>query len=345
MSRFPVLFATAVAQRASDLHLRAGSAPRIRVNGDLRPINGQAPLTPDEIRAFHLFHRPGLAFNHDDFAFEHGGCSWRANASENDTGPALIIRLIPSSLGTLEEIGVPPAFTSKIQELRGLHLITGATGSGKTTTLAAVVRFLARLPIKIITLEDPIEQRHSQNLVADIQQREFGRDFSSYPAAIRAALRQDPDVILIAEMRDHETIRSALTAAETGHMVFSTLHNESAKDAITRIVDACADNLKTEHRALVAKQLVTCIAMQLVKRRAGGRIAVFELMVVTHAIAGLIRDGKTDRLQDEILRGTRDGMVAMNTALVDLVRNGSISREVARQASPDIKNFDILFPQ
>jgi twitching motility protein PilT len=344
MSRIAPLFSLALNKKASDLHLRAGVAPRLRVDGDIMTVPDFGAVNGEELISFHEQYRRGRPFNHDDFAVELEGCLWRVNASDNQTGPALIVRLVPPRIPSLEEIGLPPAFIEKIHQLRGVHLITGTTGSGKTTTLAAVVRHLSQLPIKIITLEDPIEQKHPQNANADIQQRELGQHFQNYPDAIRSALRQDPDVLLVGEMRDQATIRSVLTAAETGHMVISTMHNETAKDAVTRILDSCPSDAQAEHRGLVAKQLVTCVAQQLVKQQSGGRTAACELLVVTQAVASLIRDGKLDRLQDEIVRGGKDGMVSLTAALGQRFRSGHLSRERARDAAPDPKHFDVLFP-
>lgn len=345
MNRLAPYFSLAAERRASDLHLRSGVAPRLRVDGDLTTVPHSAPIIDADILEFHRQHRGSRPFNHDDFAVELDGSSWRVNASNNQTGPALIARLVPRDIPSLDEIGVPSSFLDKIHQLRGVHLITGTTGSGKTTTLAAVIRHLANLPIKIITLEDPIEQRHAQNSPADIQQREFGLHFHDYPEAIRAALRQDPDVLLVGEMRDQATIRAVLTAAETGHMVISTMHNETARDAVSRILDACPMEAQSEHRCLVAKQLATCIAQQLVKRIGRGRVAVCEALVVSHAVAALIREGKIDRLQDEILRGNKEGMVSFTVALGNRYRSGVLTREAARNAAPDPKHFDLLFPQ
>jgi twitching motility protein PilT len=345
MNRLTPFFTIALERGASDLHLRAGVVPRVRVDGEIALLEEFGKLDGADLLTFHAAHRRGRTFNHDDFAFEANGSLWRANASENQTGPALIVRLVPPHIPSLEEIGLPMAFLENIGRLRGVHLITGTSGSGKTTTLTALIRHLSRLPIKIITLEDPIEQLHAQDTRADVQQRELGQHFANYPDAIRAALRQDPDVLLVGELRDHATIRAVLTAAETGHMILATMHNETAKDAITRILDACPTDAQAEHRGLVAKQLVTCIAQQLVKRENGGRVAACELLIVTQAVSTLIREGKMDRLQDEIVRGAKEGMVSMTTALGLRFRSGHFSRDAARAAAPDLKHFDLLFPK
>jgi twitching motility protein PilT len=333
----------AVNTRASDIHLRAQVAPRFRIDGKLA-VSELPPIPGHALLAFHSEKRPSAVFNHDDFAFEMHGQSWRANASDNLNGPALIIRQIMANVPPLGKLGVPPEFTRRIQQMSGLHLLTGPTGCGKSTTLAAVVRFLAQQPIKIIELADPIEHRHPQDLPADIQQRELGIHFTDYVSAVRAALRQDPDVLLIGEMRDKETIRAALTAASTGHMVFSTMHNETAPDAVRRLLEASYDNEQTEHRSMVAKELATCIAQQLVPLPTGGSMPIFELFVMTDATANLIRSGQVERLSDEIMRGEKHGMVSMTNALGTAVRAGTLPHAAARSAASDHKLFDLLVP-
>lgn len=345
MTQVPDLLQAAITAGVSDIHLLAGSDPRWRVSGELvfapHPIVSTADLL-----AFHRDLRPNHEFNGDDFAFDLCGHSWRANGALTETGPKLTLRLIPATLPNIFELGLPQQYIKQLDRLNGLHLVTGPTGSGKTTTLAAIIRHLARLPITIITLEDPIEQKHPTNLPGLIYQRELGRHFTRFgDEVMRGTLRQDPDVILFGELRDRESVRAALTAAETGHMVFATLHNETTRDAVSRLLDACSDDGQSEHAAQVAKQLNTVLAQRLVRTRDNRRTLALEYLAMTNPCRKHVRDRSYERLPDEIERGSMLGMISLTRALVNLVRAKKVTREVAIRSAPDPTFFESLLPE
>src|SRR6201991_2295988 len=304
-----------VSEGSSDLHLRVGIPPTIRVHGILHRAAGP-PLTPEDSEELmrsitseehiqHVRERGGA-----DYGFAFGEAArFRVSAFKEKGNFAMVLRQIPSKLLTMEQIGIPPSVKELLYKPRGLVLVTGPTGSGKTTTLASMLNIIneERDEAHIITIEDPIEyyHRHKKALVT---QREVHVDVPNFAEALRRALRQDPDVILVGEMRDLETIEAAITAAETGHLVFGTLHTTGAAKTIDRIVDAFPANMKDMIRTQLASSLVSVISQVLCKKVGGGRIASFEIMINTTSVASLIRENKTFRINSDIQTGANLGM-------------------------------------
>ncbi len=330
------LLAFAVKHNASDLHLSAGLPPMIRVDGDIRRINVPALDT----KAVHALiydimndrqRRDYEEFLECDFSFELSGIArFRVNAFNQDRGSAAVFRTIPSTILTLEQLGCPAFFREVIRQPRGLILVTGPTGSGKSTTLAAMIDHINTNDYAhILTIEDPIEFVH-QSKRCLINQREVHRDTLGFNEALRSALREDPDVILVGEMRDLETIRLALTAAETGHLVFGTLHTSSAAKTIDRIIDVFPAAEKGVIRSMLSESLQAVISQALLKKTGGGRTAAWEIMVGTPAIRNLIREDKVAQMYSAIQTGRRDGMQTLDQHLQELVEKGVVTREAAR---------------
>ncbi len=330
------LLAFAVKNNASDLHLSAGLPPMIRVDGDIRRIN-VPPLEHKEVHAliYDIMNdkqrRDYEEFLETDFSFELPGIArFRVNAFHQDRGAAAVFRTIPSKVLTLDDLNCPPVFKELTQKPRGLILVTGPTGSGKSTTLAAMIDYInSNNYSHILTIEDPIEFVH-QSKKSLVNQREVHRDTQSFNAALRSALREDPDVILVGEMRDLETIRLALTAAETGHLVFGTLHTSSAAKTIDRIIDVFPAEEKDMVRAMLSESLQAVIAQTLLKKVGGGRTAAWEIMIGTPAIRNLIRENKVAQMYSAIQTGRKDGMQTLDQHLMELVEKGVISRQAAR---------------
>jgi twitching motility protein PilT len=276
-----------------------------------------------------------------DFAFEIASVArFRVNAYNQARGPAAAFRTIPTEVLSLEDINAPPIFRTLSEKHRGLVLVTGPTGSGKSTTLAAMVDYVNHSKKgHILTIEDPIEFVHqSHNCL--INQREVGRHTQSFNNALRSALREDPDVVLVGEMRDQETISLALTAAETGHLVFGTLHTSSAAKTIDRIIDVFPAGEKEMVRAMLSESLEGVIAQRLLKKPEGGRVAAYEIMVGTPAIRNLIREAKVPQIYGMIQTGRDAGMVTMDQSLDDLVSRNLVTRETARTLAVDQSKFE-----
>ncbi len=330
------LLAFSVKNNASDLHLSAGLPPMIRVDGDIRRINVPA-LEHKEVHALvydimsDKQRRDYEEFLETDFSFELPGVArFRVNAFNQDRGAAAVFRTIPSKVLTLEDLGCPAFFRDVTQKPRGLVLVTGPTGSGKSTTLAAMIDYInSNNYAHILTIEDPIEFVH-QSKKSLINQREVHRDTLGFNEALRSALREDPDVILVGEMRDLETIRLALTAAETGHLVFGTLHTSSAAKTIDRIIDVFPAAEKAMIRSMLSESLQAVIAQTLLKKIGGGRTAAWEIMVGTPAIRNLIREDKVAQMYSAIQTGRKEGMQTLDQHLQELVEKGLISRQTAR---------------
>lgn len=330
------LLAFAVKNNASDLHLSAGLPPMIRVDGDIRRIN-VPPLEHKEVHAliYDIMNdkqrRDYEEFLETDFSFELPGVArFRVNAFHQDRGAAGVFRTIPSKVLTLDDLGCPPFFREVTQKPRGLILVTGPTGSGKSTTLAAMIDYInSNNYSHILTIEDPIEFVH-QSKKSLINQREVHRDTLGFNEALRSALREDPDVILVGEMRDLETIRLALTAAETGHLVFGTLHTSSAAKTIDRIIDVFPAEEKDMIRAMLSESLQAVIAQTLLKKIGSGRTAAWEIMVGTPAIRNLIRENKVAQMYSAIQTGRKDGMQTLDQHLLELVEKGIVARQTAR---------------
>lgn len=322
---------------ASDLHLASGNLPMIRIDGEIQPI-AEDRLTADEVAAMvHEIMSPDqrALFDADkeiDFAYENSEqFRFRVNVFTNRHGAAVVLRAISSDHLTLEELGAPRAIHRLADLDKGLVLVTGPTGSGKSTTLAAMIHHInSRKNRHIITIEDPIEFIHLP-LKSLINQREVGRDTHTFARALRSALREDPEVILVGEMRDYETIALALTAAETGHLVMGTLHTSSAAKTIDRIIDVFPAGDKEMVRSMLAGSLQGIIAQTLLKRcDAKGRIAAFEILLGSTAIRNLIRENKVPQIFSMMQVGADQGMRTMNDAITRLVEEGAVSEEEAR---------------
>ena len=335
------LLAFSVQNKASDLHLSAGLPPIIRVDGEMRKLN-----VPE------LDHKAVNALIYDimndkqrkeyeenlevDFSFEIENLSrFRVNAFMQNRGAAAVLRNIPSEILSLEQLGAPDIFRKLIDQPTGLVLVTGATGSGKSTTLAAMVDHInSNKREHILTIEDPIEFVH-QNKLSVMNQREVHRDTHSFNNALRSALREDPDVILVGELRDLETIRLAISAAETGHLVFGTLHTNSAPKTIDRIIDVFPAEEKSMIRSMLSESLRAVISQTLLKKTGGGRVAAHEIMVGIPAIRNLIREGKVPQMYSVIQTGQGHGMQTMDQCLQKLAAQGIISHQDAAAKSID----------
>jgi twitching motility protein PilT len=326
------LLAFSVKNDASDLHLSSGLPPMIRVDGDIRRIN----VPPLEHQVVHGLiydimndkqRKDFEEFLETDFSFEIPGLArFRVNAFNQDRGAAAVFRTIPSKVLTLEDLGCPDTFKNIVDVPRGLVLVTGPTGSGKSTTLAALMDYKNDNEYAhILTIEDPIEFLHTSKKCL-INQREVHRDTLGFAEALRSALREDPDIILVGELRDLETIRLALTAAETGHLVFGTLHTSSAAKTIDRIIDVFPAGEKGMVRSMLSESLRSVIAQTLLKRAGGGRTAAWEIMVGTPAIRNLIREDKVAQMYSAIQTGQAHGMQTLDQHLQELVQRGTISR-------------------
>lgn len=330
------LLAFAVKHKASDLHLSAGIPPMIRVDGDVRRINLPA-LDHKEVHAliYDIMNdkqrREYEEHLEVDFSFEVPQLArFRVNAFNQNRGAGAVFRTIPSKVLTLEELNAPEVFKKISSYPRGLVLVTGPTGSGKSTTLAAMVDYVNDNKYHhILTIEDPIEFVH-ENKKCLVNQREVHRDTHSFNAALRSALREDPDVILVGEMRDLETIRLALTAAETGHLVFGTLHTTSAAKTIDRIVDVFPGNEKSMVRSMLSESLRAVISQTLLKKTGGGRVAAHEIMIGTPAIRNLIREDKVAQMYSSIQTGMAHGMQTLDQCLQGLVSRGMVNAADAK---------------
>jgi len=340
------LLAFSVKNKASDLHLSAGLPPMIRVDGDVRRINIPAfdhktvhslvyDIMSDKQR------KDFEEFLETDFSFEIPGLArFRVNAFNQNRGAGAVFRTIPSQILTLEELGTPPIFKDLINQPQGLILVTGPTGSGKSTTLAAMLDYINKNEYAhLLTVEDPIEFVHTSQKCL-INQREVHRDTHGFNEALRSALREDPDYILVGEMRDLETIRLAMTAAETGHLVFGTLHTSSAAKTIDRIIDVFPAAEKPMVRSMLSESLRAVISQSLLKKIGGGRVAAHEIMVGTPAIRNLIREDKVAQMYSSIQTGQQYGMQTLDQCLQTLVSRGVIAKRDAHEYAKDKKMFE-----
>jgi twitching motility protein PilT len=333
-----------LARGASDLHITAGAPPTVREKGTLRPLPGYPPLTPNQTRAIIY----GILSNDQrqrleenlqlDFAYSVPNMArFRINCYYQRNAMSAAFRLIPSEIKTIEQLGLPRIMHDFVDKPRGLVLVTGPTGSGKSTSLAAVINEINESRHDhILTVEDPIEflHRHKNCIV---NQREVGTDAQSFALGLKAALRQDPDVILVGEMRDLETISTALTAAETGHLVFGTLHTQDASSTVDRIIDVFPPEQQEQVRVQLSMALMGIMTQQLLPRADGsGRVCACEVLIPTPAIRNLVREGKTHQIYSVLQTGGQHGMQTMDAALADLVRAGTITRAIAetRSSSP-----------
>ncbi len=339
------LLAFSAKQGASDLHLSAGLPPMIRVDGDIRRINVPAL----EHKTVHSMvydimndkqRKDYEEFLETDFSFEVPGIArFRVNAFNHNRGAGAVFRTIPSKVLTMEDLQLGEVFRRIADVPRGLVLVTGPTGSGKSTTLAALIDYLNGSRYQhILTIEDPIEFVH-ESKKSLVNQREVHRDTHGFNEALRSALREDPDVILVGELRDLETIRLALTAAETGHLVFGTLHTTSAAKTIDRVVDVFPAEEKSMVRSMLSESLQAVVSQTLMKKIGGGRIAAHEIMLGTPAIRNLIREDKVAQMYSAIQTGGSIGMQTLDSCLERLLMAGKISRESAREKAKTPENF------
>lgn len=347
--RIEVLLEEVVKKKASDLHLQVGLPPMLRVDGKLVPITG-ADLLSDEAVETLIFaildedqKQILLKDKEFDFSFAFGDLGrFRVNAFHERGNLAAALRLIPNEILTIEQLGLPPIVSKFADYPRGLVLVTGPTGSGKSTSLAALIHKINMERAEhIITIEDPIEYTHRSKRSV-IVQREVHYDTYSFSAALRSALREDPDVVLIGEMRDLETIASAITIAETGHLVFATLHTNSAAQSIDRMIDVFPPHQQPQIRSQLSNILMAVCSQRLVPAIGGGRIAAAEILVVTPAVRNIIREGKTHQLEAVIQTGSEFGMQSMDKTLASLVHAGSISFDEARNFAVDQDELDRL---
>jgi twitching motility protein PilT len=339
------LLAFGVEQGASDCHLSAGEPPMIRIHGDLKKLD-HAPLTKEEAHALvydimNDAQRKAFEETHEcDFSFEMGTVArFRVNVFMQRKGEGAVFRTIPTKILTLEQLEMPAILKQLCDKEKGLILVTGPTGSGKSTTLAGMVDYLNEsFEGHILTVEDPIEFVH-QSKKCLVNQRELGPHTNSFANALRAALREDPDIILVGEMRDLETIQLALTAAETGHIVFGTLHTSSAPKTVDRIIDVFPPNQQAQIRAQFAESIEAVITQTLLKKKGGGRIAALEIMTGTTAVRNLIREGKIHQIPGTMQVSQKDGMQTMDMALQSLVSRGLVTKEEAQSKSTNPNLF------
>ena len=339
------LLGFSVKNKASDLHLSAGLPPMLRVDGDVRRLDVPACDDKEILRLIKTIMSDAQSREYDekleiDFSFELAGLArFRVNAFRQNRGAAAVFRTIPSAVLSLAELGAPDSFKTLVMQPQGLILVTGPTGSGKSTTLAAMVDHINRNEAgHLLTIEDPIEFVHTSQKCL-INQREVHRDTHGFNEALRSALREDPDYILVGELRDVETIRLALTAAETGHLVFGTLHTSSAAKTVDRIIDVFPAGEKPMVRSMLSESLRAVIAQSLLKKVGGGRIAAHEIMIGTPAIRNLIREDKVAQMYSAIQTGQQAGMQTMDQCLQGLVRRQLVRLEEAKSYAKDPKTL------
>jgi twitching motility protein PilT len=333
------LLAFGVEQGASDCHLSAGEPPMIRIDGELKKLD-HPPLTKEQVHALVYdimsdAQRRVFEETHEcDFSFEMEKVArFRVNVFLQRKGEGAVFRTIPTKVLSLEELGMPPILKQLCEKDKGLILVTGPTGSGKSTTLAAMVDYLnSSFEGHILTVEDPIEFVHVSKKCL-VNQRELGPHTHSFANALKSALREDPDIILVGEMRDLETIQLALTAAETGHIVFGTLHTSSAPKTVDRIIDVFPPSQQAQIRTQFAESIEAVITQSLLKKKVGGRVAALEILTGTTAVRNLIREGKIHQIPGTMQVSQKDGMQTMDMALTNLVNRSIVTREEAQSKS------------
>jgi twitching motility protein PilT len=349
------LLSLTVQRGASDLHLTAGLPPLVRIDGEICPLFDE-PVVGLGARGENISQHEVLALLHEvmredqrhefddrleaDFSYELSGVArFRVNAFHQNRGAAVVFRTIPAKAMTMEELGLGPIFKTIADAPRGLVIVTGPTGSGKSTTLAALIDYLNQTKSQhILTIEDPIEFVHESKRCL-INQREVHRDTRSFADALRSALREDPDIIMVGELRDLETIRLALTAAETGHLVFATLHTTSAAKTIDRVIDVFPAGEKDMVRSMLSESLQAVVSQVLLRKKGGGRVAAFEIMRGMPAIRNLIREDKVAQMYSTIQTGASQGMITLDQALRNLVDQGIVHANVARVKAKSPENF------
>jgi twitching motility protein PilT len=349
LPRIEVLLEEVIKKKASDLHVQVGLPPMLRVDGSLLPVSGADVLSEEGVEAlvFAILDEDQkqilLKDKEFDFSFAFGDLGrFRVNAFHERGNLAAALRLIPNEILSIEQLGLPDVVNKFSDFPRGLVLVTGPTGSGKSTTLAAMIHKINNeKPLHIVTIEDPIEYTH-KSIKSVVVQREVHYDTYSFNAALRSVLREDPDVVLVGEMRDLETIASAITIAETGHLVFATLHTNSASQSIDRMIDVFPPHQQPQIRSQLSNILMTIVSQRLIPKIGGGRIAAAEILVATPAVRNIIREGKSHQLDAVIQTGSEFGMQSMDKTLVSLIHNGTISYDEARNFAIDIDELDRL---
>ncbi len=336
-----------VKMNASDIHLSTGYRAIVRVDGQLKTLNTNV-LSPEDMQNYVEEFAMGRndidlkSITEADLGYSFINRRFRVNIHKKMGTFGIVARIVPETIKSIDELELPAVLKDFARISAGLVLVTGPTGSGKSTSLASILNYINITEAKhIITLEDPIEFVFGQGLSL-IRQREFGIDFKSWKAALRSALRQDPDIVLVGEMRDYETIASTITVSETGHLVFATLHTNSASQTMDRIIDVFPEAQQPQIRAQLANVITAVVSQRLVPKLDGGRKAVMEIMVATPAIKNAIREGKTHQIDNMIQTGQDYGMITMEQSLVDLVRRGIISKETAKATSIKPDEIDML---
>ncbi len=341
------LFATLLERQGSDLHLTSGEPPMVRVHGDLEPLPGLEPFNGEALLAVMEALAPGPVWarfresGDADFAYTYaaGGCRLRVNFFRDQQGPALVCRVIPNEIPDPDALGLPDQVKRLAMMRKGLVLVTGPTGSGKSTTLAAIIDIANRRRTDhILTIEDPIEFVHARKKCL-VNQREVGTHTASFKSGLRAALREDPDIVLVGELRDLETIAIALETALTGHLVFGTLHTNSAISTVDRIVDQFPADRQQQVRVMLADALKAVISQTLLKKIGGGRVAAMETLFITPAIANLVREGKTVQITSQMQTGRAYGQRQMNEALIELMQAKKVEHMEAYLKCPDRDSF------
>lgn len=348
---FETLISAAVNAKASDIHLSPTARPQLRVNGHLQPVT-EYVLTPEDTNKLASFimsadQRDQVVhgdIGDGDFAISYNDYRFRGNTAKTRKGLVIALRFLPRQIPSMSELGLPYKTIIRLlsSQRGGIFLITGPTGSGKTTTMASMVDYInSNFHQHIVTIEAPVEYEH-EHKKSNVDQRELPADSPSFGSALRAALREDPDTIMVGEMRDLETIATAITAAETGHLVFSTLHTNSAIETINRAIDVFPAGQQAQIRAQVSMALMAVLSQRLIPRADGrGRVAAFELLINNTAVSNLIRENKAPQIASVMQTSKGEGMICFNDSLTLLVGAGVISREQARLYAIDPKNFQI----
>jgi len=347
--KIEILLEEVVKRKASDLHLQVGLPPMLRIDGALERLGGIQSLNEDMVESliFTILDEDQkqilLRDKEFDFSFAFGDLGrFRVNAFHERGNLAAAMRLIPNEVRSIEQLGMPPVLNKFAEFPRGLVLVTGPTGSGKSTTLAALVNKInSERALHVITVEDPIEYTHASKRSV-IVQREVHYDTYSFSAALRSALREDPDVVLIGEMRDLETIAAAITIAETGHLVFATLHTNGASQSIDRMIDVFPPHQQPQVRSQIANILMAICSQRLIPALGGGRVAAAEILIATPAVRNIIREGKNHQLEAVIQTGAEYGMQSMDKTLVNLIHGGVISYDEAKNYAVDPEELDRL---
>jgi twitching motility protein PilT len=343
------LLQNTIDKKASDLHLVSGYKPTLRIDGQLVEVAGSSVLSSEQITTLL---KPLLtdeqakmleANKELDFSYSFGPGRLRINAYFQKGSMAVAFRLIPLRVRSIDELGLPPICRSFVNLKQGFILVTGPTGHGKSTTIAAIIDEINKqVGGHILTIEDPIEYIYSKEGKALVSQRELGLDTHSWSNALRAALREDPNVVLVGEMRDYETIAAAITIAETGHLVFATLHTNSAAESIDRIVDVFPENQQAQVKMMLSNSLEAIISQRLIPAISGGRVVSTEVLVATPAVRATIREGKTHLISNIIQTSVELGMMTMDMSLANLAKTGRISREVAMEYAASVEDVGRL---